>query len=66
MEVWPGFDSSILKFEKGPGLVVDVIHKMVSLQTVHDVMKDLHQRVRVEAFRDACLREVVGRIVITR
>jgi len=63
--VWPGYDSSILKFERGPGLMVDVIHKMISIQTVYDVMQDLYQRSR-GSFKEACLREIVGQIVITR
>jgi len=65
MEVWPGYDSSILKFESGAGLVVDVIHKMVSLQTVWDCMQDLSQR-SPGTFQEACVREIVGQIVITR
>ena len=65
MEVWPGYDTSILKFEVGPGLLVDVIHKMVSVQTVHDVMADLWQR-STATFKDRCLRELVGQIVITK
>jgi len=65
MEVWPGYDSSILKFERGPGLMVDVIHKMVSLQTVYDIMSDLYQR-SPATYRERCLWEIVGQIVITR
>jgi len=65
MEVWPGYDSSIFKFESGAGLVVDVIHKMVSLQTVYDCMHDLYQR-SPGTFRETCIREIVGQIVITR
>jgi len=65
MEVWPGYDSSILKFESGAGLVIDVIHKMVSLQTVYDIMQDLYQRAPAR-FREDCMREVIGRTVMTR
>ena len=65
MEVWPGYDSSILSFERGPGLVVDVIHRMISLQTVYDVMQELYRRSR-QSFREDCLREIVGQVVITR
>jgi len=65
LEVWPGYDTSILQFENGPGLVVDVIHKMISLQTVLDCMQDLYER-SAATFRESCLREIVGQIVITR
>jgi len=63
--VWPGYNSSILKFEKGAGLVVDVIHKMISLQTVYDIMQDLYRKSQA-TFKEACMREIVGQIVITR
>ena len=65
MEVWPGYDTSILKFENGAGLTVDIIHKMVSLRTVYDCMEDLYRR-SAATFREACVREIVGQIVITR
>ena len=65
LEVWLGYDSSILQFESGAGLVVDVIHKMISTQTVYDVMSNIHQRSRA-SFREDCMREIVGQVVITR
>jgi len=65
LEVWPGYDSSILKFDAGAGLMVDVIHKMISMKTVYDVMRDLYGQPQA-TFRDACVREIVGKIVITR
>ena len=65
LEVWPGYDSSILQFDSGPGVIVDVIHKMISTQTVYDIMQDLYQR-SPRVFRDACIQEIVGSIVITR
>jgi len=63
LEVWPGYDSSILQFENGAGLVVDIIHKMISTQTVYDVMSNILQQ---RNFREVCMREIVGQIVITR
>jgi len=65
LEVWPGYDCSILQFEKGPGLVVEIIHKMISIQTVYDVMGNIYER-RAATFREECMREIVGQIVITR
>jgi len=63
--VWPGYDSSILQFDSGPGLVVEIIHKMISTQTVYDVMHNIHQRGGASV-REECMREIVGQIVITR
>ena len=67
LEVWPGYDSSILQFDSGAGLVVDVIHKMISMQTVHDVMANIMRNSQQRgSFRDECMREIVGQIIITR
>jgi len=65
LEVWPGYDTSILQFESGAGLVVDIIHKMISTETVYNVMMDIH-RTAGARFREEFVREIVGKIVITR
>ena len=43
--------------------MVDIIHKMISTQTVYDVMSNILQQ---RNFREVCMREIVGQIVITR
>ncbi|XP_027588832.1 piwi-like protein 1 [Pipra filicauda] len=64
--VWPGFSSSILQYEESIMLCADVSHKVLRGETVLDVMHSLHSQVGEERFRDACAKELIGLIVLTR
>ncbi|NWR83779.1 PIWL1 protein, partial [Furnarius figulus] len=64
--IWPGFTSSILQYEESIMLCADVSHKVLRGETVLDVMHSLHSQVGQERFRDACAKELIGLIVLTR
>lgn len=69
LEIWPGYDASILRFEEGPMLLVDIIHRMLSMQTVYDQMSDIFQSMRGRqnvSLQDECRRQIVGQTVVTR
>ncbi|NWU61322.1 PIWL1 protein, partial [Pterocles burchelli] len=64
--VWPGFSSSILQYEESIMLCTDVSHKVLRSETVLDFMYSLYDKVEEERFRDACAKELIGLIVLTK
>lgn len=68
LEVWPGFVTSILQFEKNIMLIADVSHKILNGVTVLNIMMDLSQKYGqdVQGFREACVKKLIGEIVLTR
>ena len=67
MEVWPGFISSILNYHAGPMLQLEVSHKLLSMRTVRDVIRDVMQNSRnPNTVRADINRRVVGMIVLTK
>ena len=65
LEVWPGFTTSILKYETDVMLMADISHKILRTNTVLDTMYDLHNQVR-DNFHDTCTKKLLGEIVLTR
>ncbi|KAM9811002.1 piwi-like protein 2 [Neosynchiropus ocellatus] len=65
MQVWPGYSTAIKLTEGGLYLCVDVTHKVLRNDSVMDVMNQIYQHSR-QSFRDECIKELVGCIVITR
>lgn len=68
LEVWPGFVTSILQFEKNIMLIADVSHKILNGVTVLHIMMDLSRKFKqdVQRFREACAKKLVGEVVLTR
>ncbi|KAG8597458.1 hypothetical protein GDO81_002286 [Engystomops pustulosus] len=66
LTVWPGFTTSILQYETSIMLCIDVSHKVLRSETVLDVMYNLHSKVGPHYFHDACSKELVGQIVLTK
>ncbi|KAM3939929.1 piwi-like protein 1 [Leptodactylus fuscus] len=66
LTVWPGFTTSILQYESNIMLCIDVSHKVLRSETVLDVMYNLHSQVGPRAFHDACSKELIGQIVLTK
>ncbi|KFU89584.1 Piwi-like 1 [Chaetura pelagica] len=64
--VWPGFTSSILHYEESIMLCVDVSHKVLRSETVLDFMYSLYHQVEEQKFRDACAKELIGLVVLTK
>ncbi|RUS89237.1 hypothetical protein EGW08_002980 [Elysia chlorotica] len=69
LEVVPGFTTSIAKYEGGNLLGVDIIHKILRMDTVLDSLYDLYNSMNsgdVSAFHTRAVKELVGSIVMTR
>ncbi|NXG47601.1 PIWL1 protein, partial [Psilopogon haemacephalus] len=64
--VWPGFASSILQYEENIMLCVDISYKVLRSETVLDFMYSLYYQVEEQRFRDACVKELIGLIVLTK
>ncbi|NXJ77374.1 PIWL1 protein, partial [Trogon melanurus] len=64
--VWPGFMSSILQYEESIMLCVDVSHKILRSETVLDFMYSLYHQVEEQRFKDACTKELIGLVVLTK
>uniref|UniRef100_UPI00358F629F piwi-like protein 1 n=1 Tax=Myxine glutinosa TaxID=7769 RepID=UPI00358F629F len=64
--IWSGFATAILSYESSVMLCMDLSHKILRNDTVLDSMYNLYEQTSNEAFHDACLREFVGQIVLTR
>ncbi|MBN3322502.1 PIWL1 protein, partial [Atractosteus spatula] len=64
--IWPGFTTSILQYESGIMLCTDVSHKVLRSETVLSFMSQLRQQVGDQRFPEACTKELVGLIVLTR
>ncbi|XP_063820686.1 piwi-like protein 1 isoform X3 [Pseudophryne corroboree] len=66
LTIWPGFTTSILQYETSIMLCIDVSHKVLRSETVLDVMYNLYSRVGPHNFHDACSKELIGQIVLTK
>uniref|UniRef100_A0AAU7VFF0 Piwi-like protein 1A n=1 Tax=Enchytraeus coronatus TaxID=208440 RepID=A0AAU7VFF0_9ANNE len=66
LEVWPGYETSILQFESGPMLSVDVSHKILSMASAYDVMQDCFQQGPRGDVQDRVKARLIGQIVLTR
>lgn len=64
--VWPGFTSSILQYEESIMLCADVSHKILRSETVLDFMYSLYYQVEEQRFRDACAKELIGLVILTK
>ncbi|XP_063289937.1 piwi-like protein 4 [Pelobates fuscus] len=62
----PGFVVSIMKLENQVVMSADASHKVLRNETVLDLMNGLFSRVPHERFTDACEKEVLGQVVLTR
>ncbi|XP_075032847.1 piwi-like protein 1 [Mixophyes fleayi] len=66
LTIWPGFTTSILQYETSIMLCIDVSHKVLRSETVLDLMYNLHSKVGARNFHDACSKELIGQIVLTK
>lgn len=66
LTIWPGFVTNILQYESSIMLCVDVSHKVLRSETVLDFMACQRQQCGDQRFVDACTKELVGVIVLTK
>lgn len=58
--------TNILQYESSIMLCLDVSHKVLRDETVLDFMGSLRQHMGEKHFVDACTKELVGVIVLTK
>ncbi|CAL1531960.1 unnamed protein product [Lymnaea stagnalis] len=68
IEVMPGYTSSILRYDGGNLLGVDIIHKILRMDTYLDALYQLFHAVKKnpEEFKRRATKDLVGVIVMTR
>ncbi|KAJ8379922.1 hypothetical protein SKAU_G00007000 [Synaphobranchus kaupii] len=66
LTIWPGFTTTILQYETSIMLCTDVSHKVLRSETVLSVMSRLRKDCGPEHFPEACTKELVGLIVLTK
>ncbi|KAG9353937.1 hypothetical protein JZ751_012061 [Albula glossodonta] len=66
LTIWPGFCTAILQYESGIMLSMDVSHKVLRSETVLGFMIALRQQHGDRRFVEACTKELVGLIVLTK
>ncbi|KAG1974044.1 piwi-like protein 1 [Pimephales promelas] len=66
LTIWPGFVTTILQYESSIMLCTDVSHKVLRSETVLDFMYSLRQQCGDQRFAEACTKELVGLIILTK
>uniref|UniRef100_A0A8C8E4F1 Piwi-like RNA-mediated gene silencing 1 n=1 Tax=Oryzias sinensis TaxID=183150 RepID=A0A8C8E4F1_9TELE len=66
LTIWPGYSTTILQYESSIMLCTDVSHKVLRSETVLDFMVNLRQKCGNQRFPDACAKELIGLIVLTK
>ncbi|KAJ8346598.1 hypothetical protein SKAU_G00279990 [Synaphobranchus kaupii] len=66
LTIWSGFCTAILQYESGVMLCVDISHKVLRSETVLAFMYGLRQQHGDRYFMEACTKELVGLIVLTK
>ncbi|KAM5181485.1 piwi-like protein 4 [Mantella aurantiaca] len=66
LTLWPGFSTSITQLESQLTLSADISHKVLRNETVLSIMNDLYTRVPEERLAEACEKEFLGMVVLTR
>ncbi|XP_075054846.1 piwi-like protein 4 [Mixophyes fleayi] len=64
--LWPGFSVSVMNLESQLTLNADVSHKVLRNETILCSMNELYTRVPEARFIDACEKEILGLVVLTR
>ena len=63
MELWPGFVTSILQYERNVMLCADISHKIMRTDTVLDFFYEIRNE---RNFTEKAIKTLVGEIVLTR
>ena len=66
LDIINGFSTSIAVYENQLLLCAELTHKLLHKTTVYDKMDELYSSARgPDDFREKCVQELVGRIVMT-
>ncbi|KAM6158564.1 piwi-like protein 4 [Rhynchocyon petersi] len=66
LSLWPGFSISVSQFESSLLFSADVCYKVLRNETVLELMSGLYHRTGLSSFTQACEKELLGLIVLTR
>ncbi|XP_049745503.1 piwi-like protein 4 [Elephas maximus indicus] len=66
LSLWPGFSVSVSQFESSLLFSADVCYKVLRSETVLEFMTDLYHKPGLSSFTQACEKELLGLIVLTR
>ncbi|CAI9741520.1 piwi 1 isoform X1 [Octopus vulgaris] len=66
LTVFDGIQSSILNYEKGAMLCVDISHKVMRTDTVADLMRSCRMHVGASGWKETIMKRLLGKIVLTR
>ncbi|KAI4478134.1 hypothetical protein M0804_012092 [Polistes exclamans] len=65
LEVWPGYITSINEYEGGLKLYVDIKHRVMRMETVHDLIMKIYKK-NPTHYKDEIMCEIIGTSVLTR
>ncbi|XP_029294816.1 piwi-like protein 1 [Cottoperca gobio] len=66
LTIWPGYTTTILRYESSIMLCTDVSHKVLRSETVLDFMINLKNKFGDQRFAEICAKELIGLIVLTK
>nr|XP_021490857.1 piwi-like protein 4 [Meriones unguiculatus] len=66
LSLWPGFAISVSRFESRLLFNADISYKVLRNETVLEFMTDLCFRTGMSSFTEACQKQLVGLVVLTR
>ncbi|XP_006833803.1 PREDICTED: piwi-like protein 4 [Chrysochloris asiatica] len=66
LSLWPGFTISVSQFESKLLFSADVCYKVLRNETVLEFMTGLYHKTGMSSFTQACEKELLGLIVLTR
>uniref|UniRef100_A0A8C3A461 Piwi-like RNA-mediated gene silencing 1 n=1 Tax=Cyclopterus lumpus TaxID=8103 RepID=A0A8C3A461_CYCLU len=66
LTIWPGYTTTILRYETAIMLCTDVSHKVLRSETVLDFMVNLRRKCGNQRFPEVCAKELIGLIVLTK
>ncbi|TNN69054.1 Piwi-like protein 1 [Liparis tanakae] len=66
LTIWPGYTTTILRYESAIMLCTDVSHKVLRSETVLEFMVNLRQKCGTQRFPEVCAKELIGLIVLTK
>lgn len=66
LQIWQGVVTSIRQHEEKVMMCVDTAHKVVRKETALQMIKSVADSCRGGNYREACIKELAGLIVMTR
>uniref|UniRef100_A0A8C6Q6P4 Piwi-like RNA-mediated gene silencing 1 n=1 Tax=Nothobranchius furzeri TaxID=105023 RepID=A0A8C6Q6P4_NOTFU len=66
LTIWPGYATTILRYESSIMMCMDVSHKVLRSETVLSFMANLERKCQGQNYHEMCEKELVGLIVLTK